>query len=312
LSTIVNADKIIVLRNGVVSYVICNTVFGRLTHRRFGSWQIIEVGNHKDLIKKADGVFAAMWKEQIRSAAQDAQSPLEETAIQGQLVVTDEAFEQPATADKGAAVQTPANYNDRATSPVSVGGGVSVPYDLPRNNETVIEAAGDQARLGDKGQLPGSTEQSVESAVSSDVPELPAKDVSLAQTTPSMETSSPPSQLTFPTTPETPDRQISSRPSNSHSLSETLQERAASSSSSMTRSNSDLESQSGKKDKRKRLSSIGGLVRRVSEQGKTLVRSNSSPRGGDIGSSPLASANLDPELDLPRSKRFSLKAKPKP
>ena len=35
--------------------------------------QVLEVGSHKDLLNKPDGVFAAMWQAQIQTEVEDEQ-----------------------------------------------------------------------------------------------------------------------------------------------------------------------------------------------------------------------------------------------
>ncbi len=192
------------------------------------SGQIIEVGNHKDLINKPDGVFAAMWKEQIRSAVQDSQSPAEELAAEGLLVVADDAFAQPSTADKGATMQNTAEYSDRASSPVSAGDGASAaPYDLTRRiSEEAEEVEADNAGLGDPEQLTAMMEQaSTEqpSAVLEDTPKPPAKDLS-SKPAKLSDTTRTQAQDTLPSSQGASDRDLPSRASMPHSLSETLQE----------------------------------------------------------------------------------------
>ncbi len=317
LSTIVNADKIIVLKNGV----------------------IIEVGNHKDLIRRADGVFAAMWKEQIRSAVEEAQSPEEKTELEAQLIDThtmgDCAFETPGAAS-GEASQAEGNsdYKDAESSSVPQAEGFEdqisdlvppvLPSISPLDSGRTATSRADGAELREPERVATETELGsagvdVSAAVLSNVPA--ASEPFTQPTTPAAKASKLPSpqhlspDVPFPSSsPEGPPQGMPSRPSIPHSLSDNARPTSSSSSAaSMTRSNSDVESQPGKKDKRKRLSSIGGLVRRVSEQGRQLARSSASPK------SPAASPSLElPESPLRpkdqgegRQKRFSLIGKPK-
>jgi hypothetical protein len=257
-----------------------------------------------------------MWREQIRSAIEEAHSPGEETDLQNQLVVKDEDFEAAEGEGPGKGIKASVEYNDKGTSPVIPSEGfVAAPFTLdpkPSRPDPEIGASTQSDEL--KSEVTEHTSTSVQTGAGEELSGVltspnPPPD-RLADTSPDQSTSREASNsLAFPSSPKTPTKQVQSRPSIPHSLSDNPQPPASSGlfSSSMTRSNSDVES--AKKDKRKRLSSIGGLVRRVSEQGRTMVRSNSSGKVGDLAD--IAQESPSSGETSSRSKRFSLKAKSK-
>jgi ABC-type bacteriocin/lantibiotic exporter with double-glycine peptidase domain len=63
LSTLYNTDKIIVLGGSSQS---CLYTEQSLTSP-YADGQVLEVGTHKELLNKPDGVFAGMWQAQIQS-----------------------------------------------------------------------------------------------------------------------------------------------------------------------------------------------------------------------------------------------------
>jgi hypothetical protein len=260
-----------------------------------------------------------MWREQIRSAIEEAHSPGEETDLQNQLVVKDEDFEAAEGEGPGKGIEASVEYNDKGTSPVIPSEGfVAAPSTLDPKPSRPDPGIGGRDPSTQNEELKSEdtehTSTSVQTGTGGELsgvltsPNPPPE--RLADTSPDQSTSREASNsLAFPSSPETPTKQMQSRPSIPHSLSDNPQPPASSGSvsSSMTRSNSDVES--AKKDKRKRLSSIGGLVRRVSEQGRTMVRSNSSGKVGDLAD--IAQESPSSGETSSRSKRFSLKAKSK-
>lgn len=275
LSTIVNAHKIIVLKGG----------------------KIIEMGSHKDLLTKEDGVFANMWKQQITSDL-DAQAIAEveqvaEDSSQPPVMVADEAF-SPTLASSSPSIK--ANKPDvvhRGSSPV--GGESSVPpflVDSERGAESPqVVHAGMQS---EEHEMPISPVRDMAVDATEDT-----ESVTRTPATRSIHFDSPSAGLT--PLPEGADVAFpTERPGMSHSTSQSsgLAASTTSRSPAMTRSNSGDLSLDDKK-KRNRLSSIGGLVRRVSEQGKNIVRSPGASPGESKG---------DPFTEAGRQKRFSLRS----
>lgn len=286
LSTIVNAHKIIVLKAG----------------------KIIEIGSHKNLLTKEDGVFANMWKQQITSdldaeAIAQAEQSAEDTS-KPPVMVSDEAFSPTlaattmTTSPSISAAKKP-DVTHRGSSPVADDSNVP-PFMVDSERGATI----------DNPQVVHAGMQSEEH----EVPISPVRDMSVDATTEDTDLISrtPATRSIHFDSPQTgmsplPEGTVadvpfpSERPGMSHSTSQSsglAGSMTSSRSPAMTRSNSGDLSLDDKK-KRNRLSSIGGLVRRVSEQGKNIVRSP--------GASPGENKN-DPFTEGGRQKRFSLRS----
>ena len=68
------------------------------------SHQVLEVGTHKELLNKPDGVFAAMWQAQIQTGTEE-----EDAGVDGQKVI-DDKFDQ---------IEAPADIAIKGAHPVN-------------------------------------------------------------------------------------------------------------------------------------------------------------------------------------------------
>ena len=92
-----------------------------LERSRTSGFQVLEVGTHKELLNKPDGVFAAMWQAQIQTDTEE-----EDAGVDGQKVIDDkydQVEEQADTAIKGAhpvngqATKSDSRHKNQASSP---------------------------------------------------------------------------------------------------------------------------------------------------------------------------------------------------
>lgn len=291
LSTIVSAHKIIVLRGG----------------------KIIEMGSHKDLLTKENGVFAGMWRQQITSDINEQTiTEVEEHEGQGQLaiMVPDAAFDPSvqksptpsakSTTKRSAVHQQPSSIADDGASGAS-------PFVVDAERSFAADSTAEMAQAG------------VQSNEYEAVPPISTKDAEQNSVT-QVGTSNPFETPEQPSTslPETESPGVSfpsvddDRPHLTHSISQSSDVASSTTSQSPTlnRSNSQGGSasidSSGKKDKRKKMGSIGGLVRRVSEQGKNLVK---SPSRSPVAETPGTESPFVEGSKTGRQKRFSMKTK---
>ena len=321
--------------------------------------QVLEVGSHKDLLNKPDGVFAAMWQAQIQTEVEDEQekdntkadTPTETT------VVLDADFDEVVPASERTHAATPGRVQSAALglskgkqseSPSSSTKETVVsqhpdPFSVdienigehsntaPRSSHNEIASQHIPASLEDLSNPPMLQEgKTMEESNESTLPVTPVKP-SIKRSASVKSAASSKKGVPFPASP------VGGRPGLPHSVSQSsnlggnnsIQIIASSQSSSavsspkagMSRSNSadvaSLEtSPEGKK--RKHINSIGGLVRRVSDQGKAKLKSVTSAPAGTKSpggmSSPLSETTpLIPEHEpvKDKSKRFSMKPKKK-
>jgi hypothetical protein len=85
------------------------------------SHQVLEVGTHKELLNKPDGVFAAMWQAQIQTDTEE-----EDAGVDGQKVIDDKFDQIEAQADtaikeahpvNGQATKSGSRHKNQASSP---------------------------------------------------------------------------------------------------------------------------------------------------------------------------------------------------
>jgi hypothetical protein len=85
------------------------------------SHQVLEVGTHKELLNKPDGVFAAMWQAQIQTDTEE-----EDAGVDGQKVIDDKFDQIEVQADtaikeahpvNGQATKSGSRHKNQASSP---------------------------------------------------------------------------------------------------------------------------------------------------------------------------------------------------
>ena len=321
--------------------------------------QVLEVGSHKDLLNKPDGVFAAMWQAQIQTEVEDEQENGDAQANPSKeiTVVLDADFDEvvPASEKTHAVVAKEAqsagsgSSKDKHSRSPSSFAKEPVVSQHPDPFSVDIENIGEHSNTAPRSSHNETASQNVPASMEdlSDPPMLPEgkttdeltdSNLPVTPVKPSMKRSasvksaaSSKKGVPFPASP------VGGRPGLPHTVSQSsnlggnnsIQIIASSQSSSaisspkagMSRSNStDIASleTSPEGKKRKHINSIGGLVRRVSEQGKAKMKSvTSAPAGikspGGM-SSPLSETTpLIPEAEpvKDKGKRFSMKSKKK-